>query len=260
MEHAVVSQAEWLEARKAHLQHEKELTKLRDRLLEERRALPWVKIETEYVFESANGPITLSELFDGRSQLIIQHFMLGPGWDEGCPGCSFGADHITGALVHLENHDVSYVAVSRAPLAEIERYHARMSWPFPWVSSNGNSFNYDFNVSFTPEQLAAGPVLYNYREEKLQGGEQPGWSVFYKNENGEIFHTYSTYGRGNEEIASTLMLLDMTPLGRNDGPAGNMSGWVRRHDDYDHPLVSHAPQREAVPAVSGGSCGCGCEH
>lgn len=256
MEHAVVSRADWLKARKTHLLHEKELTKLRDKLLEERRALPWVEIENDYVFESAEGPVTLSELFDGRSQLIIQHFMLGPNWDEGCPGCSFGADHVTGALVHLENHDVSYVAVSRAPIEQIQPYHARMEWPFRWVSSYANSFNYDFNVSFTAEQLAAGPVVYNFREETLQNEEQPGWSVFYKNERGEIFHTYSTYARGNEEIASTLMLLDMTPLGRNDGATGNMSGWVRRHDAYDHPLISHAPMRDAIPAVSGGSHKC----
>jgi predicted dithiol-disulfide oxidoreductase (DUF899 family) len=150
--------------------------------------------------------------------------------------------------------------VSRAPIADIERYHARMGWPFRWVSSNANSFNYDFNVSFTPEQLAAGPVLYNYRETALEGTEQPGWSVFYKNEDGQIFHTYSTYGRGNEEIVSTLMLLDMAPLGRNDGPTGNMGGWVKRHDAYDHQPASYAPQRVAVPVVSGGGCGCGCDH
>jgi predicted dithiol-disulfide oxidoreductase (DUF899 family) len=234
MDHKIVSHTEWLEARKAHLAKEKELTRLRDQLSAERRALPWVKVEKEYVFDAAHGRKTLAELFDGRKQLIVHHFMLGPGWQAGCIGCSFTADHIEGALVHLEHHDVSVVNVSRAPLAEIEAYKKRMGWRVPWVSSNGSDFNYDYHVSFRPEEIASGKVCYNYDMRDFASEELSGLSVFYKDENGDIFHTYSSYARGYEMVDTSYMLLDMTPKGRNEaGPHYNLADWVRRHDEYD---------------------------
>jgi len=239
MQHPVVSREEWLAARKTLLAHEKEFTRLREKLAAERRALPWVKVDKPYLFDTTTGKKTLAELFDGRSQLVIKHFMLGPGWQEGCVGCSFGADHIDGGLVHLEHHDVSVIAVSRAPLAEIVTYKKRMGWRFEWVSSNGNDFNHDYHVSFTKEELAAGKIFYNYA--MIDGGmeELPGLSVFYRDDAGQVFHTYSTYARGTEELATTYMVLDLTPKGRNEtGPRHNLTDWVRRHDSYDT-----APQR-----------------
>ena len=234
MDHNIVSRAEWLEARKAHLAKEKELTRLRDQLSAERRALPWVKVEKEYVFDAPTGKKTLAELFEGHSQLIVHHFMLGPGWHAGCIGCSFSADHIEGALVHLDHHDVSVVNVSRAPLAEIETYKKRMGWRVPWVSSNGSDFNYDYHVSFRPEDIAKRKVHYNYDMRDFQSEELSGLSVFIKDENGDIFHTYSSYARGYEMVDTTYMLLDMTPKGRNEtGPHYNLADWVRRHDEYD---------------------------
>src|SRR5688572_28000904 len=194
----IVSRDEWLAARQQHLIREKELTRLSDQLSAERRELPWVKVEKSYVFDGPEGKETFAALFEGRSQLIVQHFMLGPGWKEGCFGCSFGADHNDGALVHLEHHDVTFVAISRAPFPEIEAYKKRMAWRFKWVSSYGSDFNYDYHVSFTPEQIAQGKVYYNYAMRDSQGEELAGTSVFYKDENGDIFHTYSAYGRGDE--------------------------------------------------------------
>jgi predicted dithiol-disulfide oxidoreductase (DUF899 family) len=233
-QHAVVSQEEWLAARKALLLKEKEATHLRDKINAERLALPWVKVEKEYVFETPKGKKSLAELFEGRSQLVVYHFMLGPGWAAGCPGCSFLSDHFDGALPHLEHHDVTLVAVSRAPLAEIEAYKRRMGWRFPWASSSGSDFNYDYNVSFTKEDLASGKILYNFAEMQVPAGssatEQPGLSAFYKDENGEIFHTYSSYARGNEEWIGTLMILDRAPKGRNESKTMD---FVRRHDEYD---------------------------
>lgn len=229
----IVSRDEWIEARKRHLLKEKELTRLRDQLSAERRELPWVKVEKEYVFDTPEGEQTLAELFAGRSQLIVQHFMLGPGWGEGCVGCSFAADHVEGALVHLKHHDVTYVAISRAPLAEIEAYKKRMGWSLTWVSSLGSDFNYDYDVSFTSEALATGKVYYNYEMTTASIEDLPGASVFYKDANGGIFHTYSAYGRGGEEVLGAYMLLDLTPKGRNEpGPAFNLTDWVRRHDEY----------------------------
>ena len=233
--HKIVSREEWLAERVKLLAEEKEFTRLRDRLAAKRRALPWVRVDKEYVFDAPEGKVTLADLFDGRSQLSVKHFMLGPGWGEGCVGCSFGADHIEGTLAHLEHHDVTTVAVSRAPLAEIETYKNRMGWTFRWVSSYGSDFNYDYHVSFTPEQLASGKIYYNYRE--IDGGmdELPGRSVFYKSDTGQVFHTYSTYGRGTEELLTTYMVLDLTPKGRNEtGPHHNLMDWVKRHDEYDN--------------------------
>jgi predicted dithiol-disulfide oxidoreductase (DUF899 family) len=232
--HRIVSREEWLDARKALLREEKEFTRLRDRLSAARRALPWVKVEKIYVFDTPAGRQTLAELFAGRSQLVIQHFMLGPDWKEGCVGCSFGADHIDGALVHLEHHDVSFAAVSRAPLAEIEAYKKRMGWRFKWVSSHGSDFNFDYHVSFRESDLAKGRVFYNYTMTEAGIAELPGLSVFVKDDSGDIFHTYSSYARGTEELLTTYMLLDMTPKGRNEtGPHHNLMDWVRRHDEYE---------------------------
>ena len=229
----IVSQDEWLAARKRHLTREKEFTRLRDQLSAERRELPWVRVEKRYVFEGPDGKETLADLFDGRSQLLVDHFMLGPGWKEGCVGCSFGADHIDGALVHLEHHDVSVVAVSRAPLAEIEAYKKRMGWRFKWVSSYGSDFNYDYHVSFRKDDIETGKVYYNYETRDFQSEELPGTSVFYKDAAGDIFHTYSTYARGAELLIGTYMCLDLTPKGRDEnGPHHNLTDWVRHHDKY----------------------------
>ncbi|QDY71091.1 DUF899 domain-containing protein [Qingshengfaniella alkalisoli] len=225
---AVVSREDWLVARKRHLEHEKELTRMRDRLNEERRNLPWVKVEKAYVFDTPDGPKGLADFFDGRSQLIVHHFMFHPDWEAGCKSCSFDADHVEPTLVHLENHDVSYVRVSRAPLDKIEAYRKRMGWRARWVSSFGSDFNYDYHVSFTPEELAKSKVLYNYR---LDHGydELPGVSVFFKDDDGIVYHTYSSYARGNEEVMTTYMYLDITPKGRNEI---EIMDWIRRHDEY----------------------------
>ena len=234
MNHRIVSRDEWLAARKAHLTKEKELTRLRDQLSAERRELPWVKVEKQYIFDSPKGKETLADLFDGRSQLIIKHFMLGPGWKEGCVGCSFEVDHIEGALVHLEHHDVSYVVVSRAPLPEIEAFKKRMGWRFKWVSSYDSDFNYDFHVSFKAEEIEKGEAYYNYEMRRVGIEELSGRSVFYKDENGDVFHTYSSYGRGGDLMLGTYNILDLMPKGRNEtGPNHNLTDWVRHHDRYD---------------------------
>lgn len=229
-----VSREEWTRARKALLEKEKELTRARDRLNAERRRLPWVRIGTDYVFEGPDGPETLADLFAGRSQLIVQHFMFGPGWAEGCVGCSFEADHVEGALVHLEHHDVSFAAVSRASIREIEDFRRRLGWRFKWVSSYGNDFNYDFHVSFRDEDIVDGHIYYNYEMRPFACRELPGTSVFYRNSAGEIFHTYSTYARGNETLVGAYNYLDLTPKGRNEtGPNHDLTDWVRHHDRYD---------------------------
>jgi predicted dithiol-disulfide oxidoreductase (DUF899 family) len=234
MQHRIVSRQEWLEARKALLANEKELTRLRDRISAQRRALPWVRVEKEYVFDTPEGRKTLAQLFDGRSQLIIKHFMLGPDWEQGCVGCSFHADHIDGANFHLPHHDVMLVAVSRAPLARIEAYKRRMGWKFPWVSSHGSDFNFDYHVSFTPEAIAKREAYYNYETCDVGIDELSGLSVFYKDAGGDVFHTYSSYGRGNEEVIGAYIYLDLTPNGRNEnGPNHNLTDWVKRHDEYE---------------------------
>lgn len=229
LEHPVVSQQEWIEARKKLMEKEKELTRLKDELTQQRMQLPWAKVEKEYVFQGADREYTLSDLFDGRSQLIVQHFMLGPDWKEGCPGCSFLADHVDGALVHLMNHDVSYVAISRGTMEDIEPFRKRMGWGFKWVSSNKNDFNYDFHVSATPEDIANNEMYYNYETIPVTEQELPGFSVFYKDEHGDIFHTYSTYTRGTDILLTTYNILEMTPKGRNEESAMD---WVKHHDKY----------------------------
>jgi predicted dithiol-disulfide oxidoreductase (DUF899 family) len=228
----VVSRAEWLEARKKLLLKEKSYTRQGDALAAERRNLPWVRVEKDYVFEAPGGKVSLAHLFEGRSQLIVQHFMLGPGWKEGCPSCSFMADHVGGALVHLPHRDVTFVAVSRAPLAEIEAFRKRMGWGFKWVSSFGNDFNYNYAVSFTQEELAQEKVPYNYGLAVFAGQEAPGISVFYRDEGGQVFHTYSTYGRGVEAMMGTYRLLDLVPRGRDEAGLPYAMAWVRHHDRY----------------------------
>jgi predicted dithiol-disulfide oxidoreductase (DUF899 family) len=231
--HAVVSLEEWLVARKELLEKEKQLTRLKDALSQQRRDLPWVKVEKSYVFEGPDGKESLSDLFAGRSQLIVHHFMFSPEWQEGCVGCSFHADHDDGPLVHLENHDVSFVRVSRAPLAKIQAFNRRMGWKLKWVSSFGSDFNYDFNVSFTKDDMASGEANYNYGKTKNAIEELPGQSVFTKDEAGNIFHTYSCFGRGDEAAVSTYFYLDLTPNGRaENGPHHNLMDWVRHHDKY----------------------------
>ena len=231
--HPVVSRQEWLTARKLLLKKEKELTRMHDRLNAERRELPWVKISKSYVFDGPKGKQTLADLFEGRSQLIVQHFMFGPGWKEGCVGCSFAADNVDGALPHLENHDVSFVAISRAPLEEIAAFKKRMGWKFQWVSSYESDFNFDYHVSFSKEDEAKGEVFHNFETRKYEMDEMPGLSVFYKDENGDVYHTYSAYGRGDEQSITTYAYLDLTPKGRNEtGPGNNLTDWVRHHDMY----------------------------
>ncbi|WP_159997646.1 thioredoxin family protein [Roseomonas sp. 18066] len=239
MQNQIVSRQDWLAARKALLAEEKAMTRARDRLNEQRRALPWVAVAEDYRFDTLAGPKRLSELFEGRGELIVYHFMLAPGWEAGCTGCSFLADHLDGTLAHLQHHDVSLVAVSRAPLAEIEAYRRRMGWHFPWVSSQGSRFNEDYHVSLPAAGGADGhdaPLPAGQAETEL-----PGLSVFARDDAGRVFHTYSTYARGLEELLGTFMLMDRTPRGRNE--QGTMD-WVRRHDEY-------APDK-AGPA--GGCC------
>ncbi len=241
LEHPVVSQEEWLTARRALLTLEKEETHLRDKVSAERRALPWVKVDKKYVFGTPEGKKSLGDLFDGRSQLMIYHFMLGPGWTAGCPGCSFLCDHLDGTLPHLEHHDVTLTAVSRAPLAEIEAYKTRMGWAFPWVSSHGSDFNYDYHVSFSKEDQDRGTAEYNFSEMPVAKGEHdteaPGLSAFLKDKDGQVFHTYSSYARGPEDLIGTLMILDRAPLGRNEK---STMDFVRRHDEYEDAPQKHA--------------------
>ena len=233
MHNRIVTRAEWVDAHKQHLVKEKELTRRRDEVSAARRELPWVKVDKSYVFEGPNGKETLADLFGGRSQLIVKHFMFGPGWKEGCVGCSFHSDHIDGTLPHLAQRDVTLLAVSRAPFAEIEAFKRRMGWRFKWVSSYGSDFNYDFHVSFTQDDLAKGEVYYNYELRKLQSQEMSGISVFYTDPAGDIFHTYSSYARGGEMFLGTYTYLDLTPKGRNEiGPNHSLADWVRHHDKY----------------------------
>jgi predicted dithiol-disulfide oxidoreductase (DUF899 family) len=228
----VVSEAEWLKARKKLLALEKEFTHQRDALSAERRKLPWVKVEKEYVFDTTEGKQRLPDLFDGRSQLVIYHFMFGPDWKEGCPSCSLVSDHIDGANWHLPQRDVRLLAVSRAPLAKIEAFKKRMGWRFKWVSSYGSDFNPDFHVSFTKDEMAQGKVNYNYTMQEFPSEEAPGISVFYKDTRGDIFHTYSTYERGVEQLVGTYMILDMVPKGRDEDHLAFTMQWVRHHDRY----------------------------
>ena len=230
----VVSEDQWLAARQELLREEKELTRLRDRLAAKRRELPWVRVAKAYTFDSSSGPVSLAELFSGRSQLAVYHFMLGPDWHEGCPSCSLVADHLEPAVVHLQARDVEVAVISRAPLAEIRPFQQRMGWSFNWVSSNRNDFNYDYHVSFTEGEMARQTVYYNYRLTDFPNEEAPGLSVFAKDANGDLYHTYSTYGRGVDQLIGTYTLLDLMPKGRNEEPTKFYKmDWVHYHDSYD---------------------------
>lgn len=233
MQHKIVSRDEWIAVRKEFLKKEKDFTRARDALSAERRALPWVKVEKAYVFDTPKGKRSLAELFDGRSQLIVYHFMLAPGDAAGCSGCSFLCDHVDGARQHFERHDVKFVAVSRAPLAEIEAYKTRMGWRFDWVSSGSSDFNYDYHVSFREADLASGKAFYNYEtidnSGEWHGGDLPGISVFYKDAGGDVFHTDSSYARGGDLLIGAYNYLDLTPKGRNET---TIMDWMRRHDEY----------------------------
>jgi predicted dithiol-disulfide oxidoreductase (DUF899 family) len=231
--HQVVSHEEWLTARKALLEREKEFTRLRDELSAARRELPWEPVAKDYVFDGPQGKQKLSDLFDGRSQLIVYHFMYAPDWDAGCKSCSFWADNFNGIDVHLNHRDVTFVAVSRAPLAKLQAYAKRMGWSFPWFSSHGSDFNFDYQASFTPEQLAAGEAVYNYTKQKNTISDQVGISVFSKDERGAVFHTYSCYSRGVEMLNGAYHWLDLVPKGRDEVGLKFTMEWVRRHDEYD---------------------------
>jgi predicted dithiol-disulfide oxidoreductase (DUF899 family) len=230
--HKIVSHDEWIEARMQHLKQEKELTRLRDQLSAQRRELPWVRVDKNYVFEGPNGKTSLDELFGEKSQLIIQHFMFGPDWDAGCKSCSFWADNFNGIVVHLRQRDIAFVAISQAPFDQIEEYRKRMSWSFDWVSSFGTDFNHDYNVSFTPEEIGAGEIFYNYTLRKTSMTELPGISVFARDAGGTVFHTYSCYERGLDMMNAAYHYIDLVPSGRNEAGLSFPQAWVRRHDEY----------------------------
>src|ERR1700716_4066029 len=229
--HRVVSHKAWIGARTQFLAKKKSFSRLRDELAWQRRSLPWETVDKKYVFDGPKGRETLAELFDGRGQLIVYHFMFGPDWEEGCKSCSYLADHFDGANWNLPNCDVTFVAVSRAPLAEIEPYKKRLGWRFKWLSSHGSDFNFDYHVSATEDEKAKGKMFYNYKMDELMSDEMPGLSVFYKNENGEVFHTYSTYARGLDMLVGTYNFLDLVPKGRDENSDSTMD-WVRRHDRF----------------------------
>ncbi|MBL0919139.1 MAG: DUF899 domain-containing protein [Hydrogenophaga sp.] len=243
--HTMANRDQWLAQRLQLLAREKELSRLSDEIAQERRALPWVRVAQPYVFDTPDGPRALGDLFNGRRQLLVQHFMLGPGWEQGCPSCSYMADHIEGMLPHLAARDVALVVVSRAPLQEIQRFRQRMGWNFRWVSSHGNAFNTDYGVSFTPQDVAAQTMHYNFAQQGFANDEMPGVSVFAKNDAGEVFHTYSTYGRGVEVMMGTYHLIDLTPAGRQEQGLEHTMAWVRHHDRYEP---------EAFTLPTGGCC------
>ncbi|MGD0098344.1 MAG: thioredoxin family protein [Terracidiphilus sp.] len=249
-----VSHEEWMAARKKLLAKEKEFTRQRDELSRLRRELPWERVEKQYVFEGPRGKETLADLFDGRSQLIIYHFMLGPGWKEGCPSCSYLADHFDGPSIHLANRDATLAVVSRATMPEIAAFKKRMGWKFHWVSSNGSDFNYDYHVSFRPEERSTGKVSYNYTEMAFPSEEGPGLSVFFKDANGEIFHTYSSYARGLDILAGAYNFLDHTPKGRDEEGLAHTMAWVRHHDKYGQGYFVDPTQPYVEPEKVSGGC------
>src|SRR5579863_904184 len=231
--HKIVSRSEWSEARKQLLAKEKEFNRLRDELSRERRALPWNRVDKSYSFNGPNGQVSLTQLFEGRHQLIVFHFMFEPEWDAGCKSCSFWADNFNGLPVHLNHRDTSFVAISRAPLAKLEAFKKRMGWNFNWLSSGNSDFNFDYNVSFQPEDLARGEVTYNYTPTKTTMSALPGVSVFYRDDDGAIFHTYSCYSRGLDMLNSAYHCLDLVPKGRDEAGLSYSQAWVQHHDAYD---------------------------
>jgi predicted dithiol-disulfide oxidoreductase (DUF899 family) len=233
LNHQVVSPDEWLAARKELLAREKEFNRLRDQLSQQRRALPWVQVEKEYIFDGPKGKETLADLFEGRSQLLVYHFMFHPSWSQGCKSCSFWADNYNSVIVHLNHRDVTMIAVSKATLPQLEAFKQRMGWTFKWVSSFGNDFNRDYHVSFTPEEMEKGEAYYNYQVGKFGREEAPGMSVFYKDPDGKIFHTYSCYARGLDMLNGAYHHLDITPKGRDEADLSYPQAWVRHHDRYD---------------------------
>jgi predicted dithiol-disulfide oxidoreductase (DUF899 family) len=251
LQHPVVSSAQWLAARMEHLGKEKEFSRLRDELSRQRRELPWEKVEKQYVFDGPGGPQTLADLFGKRSQLVVYHFMLGPGWKEGCPSCSLLADHFDGLAIHLANRDVTLAVVSRAPLAEIAAFQKRMGWRFSWVSSFGSDFNYDYHVSFPKEEIAQGKVYYNYSQTRFPSEEAPGASVFAKDGSGAVFHTYSTYGRGLDMLLGVYHFLDLVPKGRDEDALPHSMAWVRHHDRYSEGGLVNPMQLSQSPKGSG---------
>jgi len=256
----VVSPVEWLAARKELLAKEKEFTRLRDELSRQRRELPWEKVEKPYVFEGPNGKETLADLFGKRSQLMVYHFMFGPGWKEGCPSCSYLADHFDGTTIHLANRDVTLVVVSRATFPEIAAFKKRMGWRFKWVSSFENDFNYDYHVSFTKDEKARGEVFYNYASGEFPSEEAPGASAFYRDKSGDIFHTYSTYARGLDILVGTYNFLDMAPKGRDEEGLAHTMAWVRHHDRYTEGYVVDPKQLYTQPEKSEPACCSGETH
>ncbi len=229
---AIVTPEEWLVARKTLLAREKEFTRLRDELSETRRKLPWVKVDQDYRFDGPSGSESLADLFEGRQQLIVYHFMYGPDWEEGCPSCSFWADNYNGTIEHLNHRDISLVVVSRAPLKELEAYRRRMGWSFKWVSSLGNDFNSDYDVTFTEEEVESGSMYYNYRKTRFPSSEAPGISVFAKDDEGNIYHTYSCYSRGLDMLNATYHHMDLVPKGRDEQDLAYPMAWLRRRDQY----------------------------
>lgn len=254
--HRVVAPAEWRAARKELLRKEKEFSRLRDELSAQRRALPWEKVEKNYVFDGAKGKQTLADLFGPHHQLIVYHFMFAPGWKEGCPSCSFIADGFDNVIIHLAHRDTKLMAVSRATFPEISAFKKRMGWQFEWVSSNANDFNRDYHVSFSKEQSPDGKIDYNYQTIDFAIEELPGASVFYKNDAGEIFHTYSTYARGLDPLLGTYQWLDFTPKGRDENGLKHSMAWVRHHDKYDDNYSVDATQGYVPPEKAESSC-CG---
>lgn len=232
-EHKVVPRSEWLDARKALVQKEKEFTRLRDDLNRQRRELPWVKIEKQYTFEGPKGKETLSDLFENRSQLLVYHFMFNPKWEEGCPSCSFWADSFNPIIIHLNQRDVTMVAISRAPFSKIAPFQKRMGWSFKWLSSLESDFNYDYHASFRPEQLKSGEVVYNYEKVSMKSEDREGLSVFYKDESGGVYHTYSAYARGIDLVNNAYNYLDLVPKGRDEEGFDFVQSWVRYHDRYN---------------------------
>ena len=258
-QHKVVSPAEWLAARKQFLTKEKEFTRLRDELSRQRRELPWEKVEKNYVFDGPSGKVTLADLFDKRGQLIVYHFMFGPEWKEGCPSCSMLADHFDGLTTHLANRGTTLAVVSHAPIADIEAFKKRMGWKFKWVSSFANDFNRDYHVSFTKDEMAAGKVAYNYAETQFPAEEAPGASVFANDAAGNIFHTYSTYGRGLDILLGVYNFLDLVPKGRDEDGLAFTMAWVRHHDRYEEGYFVDPAAIYSAPKKSDASC-CSGEH